>query len=79
MAPRNRTSAVPASALSTLLTGLALIVVGTSLDGWVRGLFQGGGVALVLIGVAVLSAHLRRGKGGADDGLWLPSRDEDRR
>lgn len=78
-ASRNRTTAVPASALSTVLTGIALIVVGTSLDGLVRGLFQGAGVALVLVGVAVLSAHVRRRKEADDSGMWLPSRDEDGR
>lgn len=76
---RNRTSAVPASASSTVLAGIALAVVGTSLDGLLRGLCQGAGVALVLIGVAALSAHARRHKDGGDGGMWLPSRDEDRR
>lgn len=78
-APRKRASAVPASALSTVLTGIALTVVGTSLDGLVRGLFQGAGVALVLVGVAVLSAHVRRPRDAEKDGMWLPSRDEGNR
>jgi hypothetical protein len=68
-----------------VIAGLALITVGNTFHGLLRGLFQGAGVAMVLIGVAVLSAsRRRRGTGDqasdqtGDQGMWLPSRDEDR-
>ena len=56
----SRRSPVPFPAISLILTGIALATVGTSsLHGLLRGLFLGAGVAMILIGVAVLSAHHR--------------------
>ena len=67
--------------LSLVIAGLALITVGNTLHGLMRGLLQGAGVTMVLIGVAVLSSsRRRRGADRADgrgDEMWLPSRDED--
>ena len=65
------------------MVGISLTMGAMSLDGLLRGLGQGAGIAMILIGVAVLSAHVRGakqgepGKGGRGDGMWLPSRDED--
>lgn len=76
---RRPPSAVPISALSTVLLGIALTVAARTFDGFAQGLFQGAGVATILIGVVVLSAHARqRGSDRSERDLWLPSRDEDR-
>jgi hypothetical protein len=68
---------MPDKSLVLVVLGVALTTSTLSLHGLVRGFGQGAGVALVLIGVATLSARLRRRKD--DDGMWLPSRDEDQR
>jgi len=58
--------------VSAVLVGLVLFFVGRLLDGFVAGFCQGAAVALLLLGVLVMS-RARRGAG------WLPSRDgEDR-
>ncbi|GAA4091166.1 hypothetical protein ACFFOS_25605 [Nocardioides kongjuensis] len=67
---------MPDKSLVLILLGVALITSTLSLHGLLRGFGQGAGVALVLIGVATMSARLRKRK---DDGMWLPSRDEDQR
>lgn len=80
MAPDTRTSLVR----TTLGTGLALIVLGAAaavlgsatFDGFVKGMFQGAGVTMLLLGVYLVSRTRTRGRGraaGTDD--WLPSRD----
>ncbi|MEV5001234.1 hypothetical protein [Nocardioides sp. LML1-1-1.1] len=62
-----------------LAVGVCLtMAVSAALDGAARIVVQGVGVALLLIGVAVVAAQAR--KGARHDGdLWLPSRDEDKR
>ena len=61
--------------LSMILPGIGLALLGTHFDGFVQGLCQGAGVALILLGVYLLGAHWRRPR--EDDGtMWLPSRDE---
>jgi hypothetical protein len=57
--------------VSAVLLGLALFVAGRYLEGWLRGLCEGAGVALLLLGVLALSRSRRHG--------WLPSRDGDER
>ncbi|TNM37341.1 hypothetical protein FHP29_15985 [Nocardioides albidus] len=59
--------------IATILVGIAAVMTSFPLDGLGRGLGQGAGVALILIGVATLSARLRK---RGDRGLWLPSRDD---
>lgn len=66
---------MPDKSLALILLGIALITGTLSLHGLVRGFGQGAGVALVLVGVLTLSARLRKRR--ANDGMWLPSRDED--
>jgi hypothetical protein len=68
---------MPDKSLVLILLGVALLTTALSLHGLVRGFGQGAGVALVLVGVVTMSARLRRRKD--DDGMWLPSRDEDQR
>ncbi|MDQ6527235.1 hypothetical protein RB608_26715 [Nocardioides sp. LHD-245] len=80
--PEKPVSPIPASALALVVIGIGLTMTGRSLDGFVRGLCQGAGMAVILVGVAVLSAHVRgrrdrRGESGGDAGMWLPSRDDD--
>ncbi|WP_418058118.1 hypothetical protein [Pimelobacter simplex] len=81
-------SPVNAATLGPVIAGLALVTISRSLDGFAQGLCIGAGIALILGGVALLSAHQRRsrpgrgnGEGGerGGDGMWLPSRDEDPR
>ena len=68
---------MPDKSLVLILLGVALLTTTLPLHGLVRGFGQGAGVALVLVGVVTMSARLRRRKD--DDGMWLPSRDEDQR
>lgn len=75
--PEKSPSPVPPTALATVVAGIAFVTLATSaLDGLPRGLGQGAGIAMILLGVAVLSAHLRTSRSEAD--MWLPSRDERR-
>jgi len=57
-----------------VLLGLLCFVIGRTLDGWLGGLFLGGAIALLLLGVFLISASARRKRRG-----WLPSRDGDPR
>lgn len=66
---------MPDKSLALILLGIALTLVALPLDGLARGFGQGAGIALILLGVLTLSARLR--KRNDDDGMWLPSRDED--
>ncbi|TQK69882.1 MULTISPECIES: hypothetical protein [unclassified Nocardioides] len=68
---------MPDKSLVRIVLGIALTMAALPLDGLPRGFCQGAGVALILLGVLTLSARLRKRKG--DDGMWLPSRDEDQR
>ncbi len=57
-----------------MFIGVALALLGPALfDGFVKGLFIGAGVALVVLGVIVVSARWR----ARADGAWLPSRDDE--
>lgn len=61
-------------ALPLILVGVALLATLGSLDGFLGGMASGAGVALVLLGAAVIGRAdrwLTRG----DDDWWLPSRD----
>lgn len=72
----------PAPALLVpILIGIALQPLATALHGFPRGLLQGAGLAMILTGVFLLSAHMRkrRTEDGDSPGMWLPSRDEDPR
>ncbi|AIY18555.1 hypothetical protein ACIRN4_20180 [Pimelobacter simplex] len=82
-------SPVNVATLGPVIAGLALVTISRSLDGFAQGLCVGAGIALILAGVALLSAHQRRrrpdaanqdgDRSGRGDGMWLPSRDEDER
>lgn len=63
--------------MSMILIGIALSLVSRLLDGFVYGMVLGAAVALIMIGVIVLSARWRgRSRpGAAEDATWLPSRD----
>ncbi|MDH2413691.1 hypothetical protein [Nocardioides sp. CER19] len=67
--------------VGSILVGMGLFLLGRSLDGFLAGLFTGAAVALMLLGVLVISRSWRRDGGwlpsrGDEDGDWLPSRDE---
>ena len=68
-----------AATVGLVISGICLITVGGTLHGLVRGLLQGAGIALVLVGVGLLSAYSRRrrddDRATGDDAMWLPSRD----
>lgn len=66
---------MPDKSLVLIVLGIALTMAALPLDGLARGFGQGAGVALILLGVLTLSARLRKRKD--EDGMWLPSRDED--
>lgn len=62
-----------------LAIGLCLTVaVASALPTTARIIVQVVGVVLVLIGAVVLVGRAKKDKRG-EDGLWLPSRDEDER
>lgn len=63
-------------------TGLLAIVLGigsTTLsrefDSFVKGLFLGAGIALIVLGVLVISTRSKLAKPDVEGGSWLPSRD----
>lgn len=71
-----------------VLVGIVLTLLGRGLDGFLRGFLEGAGIALLLLGVWVLSPVARRrlrggtdadrgGSQGRGGGWWLPSRDGD--
>lgn len=65
----------------TVAVGVIAIVIGTGIDGFVGGLFQGAGVALAVLGAYGLGMrHRAERSGGRDDepAAWLPSRDGNR-
>ncbi len=76
-----------ASGLGLILVGILSVTISNGSDGFVKGLFIGAGVGLILIGVVVLSPlviqKLRRSSSpagdkpdpGAGEEGWLPSRD----
>ena len=69
-----------ASGVALTLVGIAFVNVALIFDGLAKGLLQGGGIACVLLGVVTISARMRRRENfSRGHGLWLPSRDEDRR
>ncbi|GHJ60852.1 hypothetical protein NOK12_33700 [Nocardioides sp. OK12] len=59
--------------LGTVAAGALLLVLGLQVDGFVGGMGQGAGGALVVLGLVVLVQRLRRPADDAD--TWLPSRD----
>ena len=83
MQPRARSSSdLPLGVIAPIVIGIALVTLAMHFEGVVKGLMQGGAVALLLLGVALLSARTwRRDTPGRSQGkrLWLPSRDEDNR
>lgn len=73
-------SGSPAAGVALTLLGIASVNVALIFDGVAKGLLQGGGIALVLLGVVTISARMRsRENSSTGRGLWLPSRDEERR
>lgn len=80
--PRLSTPSGPlATGVALTLTGIAFVNFAPAFDGLAKGLFQGGGIALILLCVATIAGRMgrRRDKSSVGSGLWLPSRDEDRR
>ncbi len=73
MAFKSGTPLTPTT-FSLMMIGIALNVLGMSLHGTLRGLTQGAGVLTIVIAVALISAQMSKPK---QDGMWLPSRDED--
>lgn len=75
--PRSRIFAT--SGLAFILIGIALtMTLGQQFSGFLGGMFQGAGIALILLGVVSVAASWRRpGKDsdGESRGWWLPSRD----
>lgn len=65
-------------ALGMIVPGIMLTILGPQFDGFVKGVCQGAGIALILLGVALLGARLRKPTTSDDDSLWLPSRDGER-
>lgn len=69
--------------ISMILPGIGLALLGTRFDGFVQGLCQGAGVALILLGVYALGLLVRQRRDDERDpggpSMWLPSRDEDGR
>ncbi len=61
--------------LILILPGIALTLISTHFDSFVKGMCQGAGVMLMLIGVWLIGAHRRRPRTDDSDGMWLPSRD----
>lgn len=61
-------------AVALAVVGVALVTVLGPFDGFLGGMASGAGVALVLLGVAVLGRADRLLASG-DEGWWLPSRD----
>jgi len=76
---RAQPQSTTASAMITV--GIALQLTGGLLHGFLRGLLQGAGIALILLGVIILSPQMRRRRHGQErrDGMWLPSRESDER
>lgn len=70
------TTRVSPVGLTSIIIGVALANLGPMVfDGFVKGLFVGGGVTLVVIGVLLVSSRWR----ARPDRSWLPSRDESHR
>ncbi|MDN5744284.1 MAG: hypothetical protein L0H31_04085 [Nocardioidaceae bacterium] len=63
--------------ISLIFPGIGLTLLGSNLDGFVKGMCQGAGVMLILIGVFILGARFRSPREENSDAMWLPSRDED--
>ena len=63
------------ASIALILPGIALTLLGARFDGFEKGLCEGAGIMMILIGVYLLGARLRRPKRDADDSMWLPSRD----
>ncbi len=64
--------------MSLFVLGLLCFVLSTVVDGgFVRGLFQGATIAL-MVGAAYLFGSAWRGSRNATEELWLPTQDENR-
>ncbi|WP_018157605.1 hypothetical protein [Demetria terragena] len=64
--------------IALILPGIALTLVSARFDGFVKGACQGAGIMMLLIGVYLIAARMRKPAARADtDGMWLPSRDGD--
>lgn len=66
---------------SFLVLALVSLTVSTIFDGgFFKGVFQGAAAALLALAVFLVFLRRRSVKSGADpaDGMWLPSRDEER-
>lgn len=59
--------------LTTIVVGVVFVLLGPGwFDGFVKGLFEGAGLALVVFGLITVGARWRT----RHDGGWLPSRDD---
>lgn len=69
--------AIPATTLGALLIGMLLALAGTRLDGFLGGICQGAGLALIVLSVYMIGSRMRSAKKGEEQSMWLPSRDRD--
>ncbi|QIK76752.1 hypothetical protein [Nocardioides piscis] len=63
------------SGVGLVLPGMALTWLGSELDGFLKGFCQGAGIMMMLLGVWLLAARLRRPSTDDPNAMWLPSRD----
>lgn len=67
------TTVATTSSVVMIALGIASTILSREFDSFIKGLFQGAGIALIVLGVVVLSARSRlRAREKSD---WLPSRD----
>ncbi|WP_114423466.1 hypothetical protein [Nocardioides houyundeii] len=72
---RSATKGLSGGSLALILVGIALATIGNQLDGFVGGMGQGAGVALIICGAYLVGVLWRQPKGPGE--TWLPSRDGD--
>lgn len=79
MSGSEKTPRISTTPIACLIVGIALTMVAPQFDGFVKGMCQGAGVALMVLSVVLFSAHHKRAKYTSDSQMWLPSRDEEER
>ncbi|MGJ9412703.1 hypothetical protein ACHAAC_08320 [Aeromicrobium sp. CF4.19] len=72
------TPTVLTAGVAAVLLGVGSGALSTLFDGFVKGLFQGAGVMLIIVGVYAVGRVVFRSDDGTTSDGWLPSRDGDR-